>query len=236
MYTNYTSESFRMNYLIVDDHPLIRQSYSQIINQISKGLSNIDHADNAASGWALWSEKRHPLVVLDINLPDISGLDLAMKILRRQPDTRVMFFSMHDELGLVNRAMKLGASAYVSKSAEPEEFARAIQAISEGRQYIEHRLATRLVCSGGKENNNPLATLSDRENEIFLMIAKGYSSRQIGELLNLSAKTVANNLSIIKQKLNVDTTATMAHIAVSLQLIEIHQPTGQSVQPSKLAS
>lgn len=225
-----------MNYLIVDDHPLIRQSYSQIINQISNGHARIDHADNAASAWMKWIETRHELVVLDINLPDISGLDLATKILRRQADTRVMFFSMHDELGLVNRAMKLGASAYVSKSAEPEEFARAIQAISEGKHYIEHRLATNLICSRDSKNNTALDMLSGRENEIFLMIAKGYSSRQIGELLNLSAKTVANNLSIIKQKLNVDTTAAMAHLAVSLQLIEVYQPTGQPVQPSKLAS
>ncbi|MCZ8014631.1 MAG: response regulator transcription factor [Limnobacter sp.] len=224
-----------MSYLIVDDHPLIRQSYSQIISQINNGDARIDHADNATSAWLKWSELRHKVVVLDINLPDISGLDLATKILRRQPDTRVMFFSMHDELGLVNRAMKLGACAYVSKSAEPEEFSRAIRAISDGKNYIEQRLATSLVCAKGLASNT-LAELSVRENEIFLMIAKGYSSRQIGELLNLSAKTVANNLSIIKQKLNVDTTAAMAHLAVSLQLIEIYQPTGQPVQPSKLAS
>lgn len=224
-----------MNYLIVDDHPLIRQSYSQIINQISNGLAQIDHADNAQSAWVKWTERRHDLIVLDINLPDISGLDLATKILRRQPTTRVMFFSMHEELGLVNRAMKLGACAFVSKSAEPEEFARAIRAISEGKYYVEHRLATGLVCSK-HTSSNALSTLSGRENEIFLMIAKGYSSRQIGKLLNLSAKTVANNLSIIKQKLNVDTTAAMAHLAVSLQLIEVYQPTGQPVQPSKLAS
>lgn len=224
-----------MNYLIVDDHPLIRQSYSQIINQICNGLAQIDHADNAQLAWLKWTEIRHELVVLDVNLPDISGLDLATKILRRQPATRVMFFSMHDELGLVSRAMKLGACAFVSKSAEPEEFARAIRTISEGEFYVEHRLATGLVCSK-HTGSNALATLSGRENEIFLMIAKGYSSRQISKLLNLSAKTVANNLSIIKQKLNVDTTAAMTHLAVSLQLIEVYQPTGQPVQPSKLAS
>jgi two-component system, NarL family, invasion response regulator UvrY len=225
-----------MKYLIVDDHPLIRQSYSQIINQIHGGECTISQADMASKAWALWTTYRPDAVILDINLPDMSGLDLAARIIKRAPESKIMFFSMHHELGVVKKAINTGACSYVSKSAEPEEFAKAIVAMSQGRHYVEHRLANELLCMKSQSHQSPQMSLSPRENEIFLLVAKGYSSRQIGEVLNLSAKTVANNLSIIKQKLNVETTAAMAHLAMSHQLIEVHQPTGQPVQPSKLAS
>lgn len=225
-----------MNYLIVDDHPIIRHSYSQIIKQICGTVCTIEHADSAEKAWSNWLVRQHQAVVLDINLPDVSGIDLAARILRRKPSTRLMFFSMHDEQGLVRKALDIGAMAYVSKSAEPDEFAKAIHAISEGKLYVEQRLAMNLVCPAQAGKSHLLDVLSQREREIFLMSAKGYSSRQVGELLNVSAKTVANNLSIIKQKLNVETTAAMAHLAMKHQLIELYQPNGQPEQPSKFAS
>lgn len=204
-----------MNILLVDDHAVVRQGYASLLRAV---LPAIDVREAASGEDALVrvQEAVPNLVIMDVGLPGISGLETLRRLRQRLPQLRVLFFSMHDELPLVRQALDAGASGYLTKSSAPEVLIEAVRRILDGHAYIEQALATELAYTPGDQR---WQGMTPRELEIFLMLAKGTPMRQIAEQLSISSKTVSNHLTLLKSKLQVSSHAELVHVGIDMGVV-----------------
>lgn len=204
-----------MNVLLVDERAVVRLGWSQVLAPLYPDLL----ASEAASGEDAVTLAQHQvpdLVILDIVLPGISGVETARRLLQRWPLLRILFFSAHDELPLVRQALAAGAMGYLTQRAGREVMADAVRRVLAGHRYIEQDLATRLACAGSDDTalHPRLQGMTQREFEIFVMLSRGVPPKRIADNLCLSGKTVANNLTVLKQKLQVSTLTELVHLAI----------------------
>jgi DNA-binding NarL/FixJ family response regulator len=158
--------------------------------------------------------QRPDVVILDLNLPDIGGLEIIGRLKTADPEARILVLSMHDDRIHVTRALQAGAAGYVSKTIPPAELLEAIRRVAGGRTYVEREIAEELVFSNIQNPLDPLEDLSSRDLEILRLLTQGRRLVQIAEALGISYKTAANNCSQIKTKLRVATTADLIRIAI----------------------
>jgi two-component system invasion response regulator UvrY len=197
--------------LLVDDHAIVRSG----IRKLLAGLPEIDLKE-VATGEASLLELRgrqFDLVILDLNLPGLGGLELLRRILAAHPGVKVLVFSLHTEAVYAARAMEAGARGYISKNAAPEELLEAIESVLAGGTAIERDIAQELGTRGAEEDAY-LRPLTQRDMEILRLLADGKSLAQIAEALGVAYKTVANTLSRIKDKLGVSHTADLIRITI----------------------
>ena len=211
-----------MAILLVDDHPMLRLGLARLLSQTFEGLAIIEAGSGEAALLKV-AEQLPGLVIIDFDLPGISGLETTRRLRQRLPQLRVLFFSEHTELGLVRQALDTGACGYLSKAAEPEVVLEAVRRVLCGQAYIEQPLATALAVQayGGQAAHACLQDLTAREVEIFLMLAKGSSNRLIAQQLCLSNKTVSNYFTILKSKLQVSSHAELVHLGIDLGLVRV---------------
>ena len=211
-----------MAILLVDDHPMLRLGVARVLEQGLEGLAIIE-AGSGEEALIKVGEQLPGLVIMDFDLPGISGLETTRRLRLRLPQLRVLFFSEHTELGLVRQAMDAGACGFLSKNVEPGVLLEAVRRVLCGHAYIEQTLATALALQahGGHGVHARLQGLSQREIEIFLMLAKGSSNRLIAQQLCLSSKTVSNYLTLLKSKLQVSSQAEMVHLAIEVGLLRV---------------
>lgn len=211
-----------MQILIVDDHAVVRQGYASLLAAL---LEDVTVSEAASGEEALQCVLREPpdLLILDVGLPGISGLETARRLLARQPQLRVLFFSMHDELPVVRKALEAGARGYLTKSAPPQVLIEAVRRVLAGQTYLEHGLATALACSGEGGQDPRLREMTQRELEIFVLLARGVGLRQIAEKLCISAKTVSNYQTLLKNKLQVSSQSELVHLAIDTGLLRVGQ-------------
>ena len=197
--------------LLVDDHAIVRSG----IRKLLADLPDIALRE-VATGEAALLELRgneFDLLILDLNLPGLGGLELLRRILAAYPGLKVLVFSLHTEAVYAARAMEAGARAYISKNAAPEELLEAIEKVLAGGTAIERDIAQELENRGAEEEAY-LRPLTQRDMEIMRLLADGKSLNQIAEALGVAYKTVANTLSRIKDKLGVSQTADLIRIAI----------------------
>ena len=210
-----------MNILLVDDHAIVRQGYTSLLG-MTFTQADIREAASGEEAISVAQQKVPDLVVLDIGLPGISGIETARRLLLRWPSLRILFFSMHDELPLVRQALAAGALGYITKGAAPDVLLEAVRRCLGGQRYIEQELATQLACAGTDNALDPrLKCMTQREFEIFVMLAKGTPPRRIASHLCISSKTVSNNLTVLKQKLNVSSLTELVHLAIDTGVIRV---------------
>jgi two-component system, NarL family, invasion response regulator UvrY len=191
----------RISILLVDDHAVVREGYRRLLER-DHCLQVVGEASSAADATRLDAELRPDVIVLDIALPGVSGIEILRRILSRREDARVLMFSMYQDGIYATRAMNAGARGYVSKSSAPDLLVEAVRSVAAGRRYLSPDVETAM--SKQSTQANPLAdVLSPRELEVLRMLAQGFGVEEIGERLGLSAKTAANHQSSIKQKLGV---------------------------------
>ncbi|WEK28090.1 MAG: response regulator transcription factor [Candidatus Pseudomonas phytovorans] len=210
-----------MNIVLVDDHAVVRQGYGSLLRAV---LPTVQVREAASGEEALTrvQEQVPNLVIMDFGLPGISGLETTRRLRQRLPQLRVLFFSMHDELPLVRQALDAGASGYLTKSAAPDVLIEAVQRMMAGHAYIEQPLATQLACASQHPTNDPrLQRMTQRELEIFTMLAKGTPMRVIAEQLCISGKTVSNHLTLLKSKLQVSSHAELVHLGIDLGVVRV---------------
>ncbi|MDO6459381.1 response regulator transcription factor [Granulosicoccaceae sp. 1_MG-2023] len=203
-------------FLVVDDHLVVREGCVAML----KGACGACEVHEAESGEAALNMVRRinaDLIVMDLRLPGISGLETARRILRDNRRQRILFFSMYDEPAIVKRALSLGSGAYISKNAPPQEFVKAVQAALRGELYIQHSISMSMLDNNG--GSEKLAALNEREFEIFSMLANGDTIHEVGQKLNLSTKTISNYTSMIRSKLDVSNEAEMFYLAMENGLI-----------------
>lgn len=204
-------------FLVVDDHLVVREGCVAMLKSAC-GACDVFEADSGETALSLVRRCSPDLIVMDVNLPGISGLETARRILRDKRRQRILFFSMYDELAIVKRALSLGPGAYISKNAPPQEFVNAVKAALRGDVFIQHSISMNML-DGDAAGSEKLGQLNEREFEIFSMLANGDTIREVGQKLNLSAKTVSNYTSTIRGKLGVSNEAEMFYLAVENGLI-----------------
>jgi len=199
--------------LIVDDHRIVASGCRALFTDDPD--VEILEASDAESG-ELAFEREHPdICVLDINLPTVSGYELARRIFGRDSSARIIMFSMNDDPVFAARAIEVGAKGYVSKSGEPQDLVDAIREVGRGGAYLPPAMARSIAFAGPAYAQSPLAKLTSREMEILRLLSAGKSLAEIAWLVHSSYKTVANTSSIMRQKLGVRTSAELVRLAIA---------------------
>ena len=206
-----------MKVLIVEDHPIVRNGLRRLL--AAEGELEIREAGNGKEALSVFREQRPGLVILDLNLPGIGGLEVIARLNIADPNARVLVLSMHDDEIHVTRALQVGAAGYVSKNAPPDEILEAIRRVAAGHTYLEHEIAEELAFSSVRTSWHPLKDLSSRDLEVLRLLAKGCTLPQIADTVGISYKTAANNCSQIKAKLGAATTADLVRLAMQSGLI-----------------
>lgn len=203
--------------ILVDDHAVVRAGFRLLLST-EASIEVIAEAERGEQAYQLYLEKQPDIIVLDLSMPGIGGLETIRRIYSRDNKAKILVFSVHDELVYINRAMNAGACGYISKSSAPHYLVQAIQRVAAGEFYIEQSLQQHTL----DETLNYrvlVETLSPREFDVFLLLAKGLTAHKIADELCLSYKTVANYGTQIKAKLTVNTVAELARIAIVLGLL-----------------
>jgi DNA-binding NarL/FixJ family response regulator len=200
-----------MNILIVDDHAIVRAGLRRLLRGLFDG--DVLEASTGREALALARGGSLDLVLLDMNLPELGGLELLGRLAAVAPDLPVLVLSMHAEPLYVTRALDAGARGYVSKNIAPDELVTAIRQVASGGRYVEGELAQALVLNQSQAAE-PLEQLSSRDLEIMRLLARGHSLSEIADALGLGYKTIANTCTQIKAKLGVNRTADLVRLAL----------------------
>jgi DNA-binding NarL/FixJ family response regulator len=190
--------------LIAEDHRLVREALRALL-RAEPGVRVVAEAEDGRTAVRLAAEMAPDVVVMDINMPDLNGIDATRELARAVPSAAVLVLTMFDDDDWVFAAMRAGARGYVRKGADQQEIARAIMAVAAGEAIFGPAVATRVLAyfATPPRTPTPFPDLTAREREVLDLIAAGRSNHQIAERLGLSAKTVANHISAIFAKLQV---------------------------------
>lgn len=201
-----------MRVLIVDDHPIVASGCRTLFADEPE-IVLLDAAD-AESGERVFVTERPDICVIDINLPTVSGFELARRILARAASARIIMFSMNDDPVFAARAIEIGAKGYVAKTGDPQDLVEAIREVSKGGVYLPSAIARSIAFAGPAFARSPLSRLTSREMEILRLLSAGKSLSEIAWMVHSSYKTVANTSSIMRQKLGVRTSAELVRLAI----------------------
>ena len=200
-----------MNILLVEDHALVRDGLKRLLAALADARGGRGRR-RPPGALAIARAEAIDLVVLDLNLPGLGGLELLRR-LRGVCEAKILVLTMHAEPLYAARALDAGAAGYVSKNASPDELIAAVQRVAAGGRYVEGEIAQALALQGAALGQ-PIGQLSAREMEIMRLLASGNSLAEIAEALGVGYKTVANTASQIKVKLGVSRTADLVRLAI----------------------
>ncbi|MGH1359823.1 MAG: response regulator [Burkholderiaceae bacterium] len=205
--------------LIADDHALVRTGFRLLLDEPSD-IEVVAEADSGEKAYALYGEVSPDVVMIDLAMPGIGGIEAIKRLIARDPDARILALSAHEDISHPRRVLQAGALGYLSKRQAPEVLIDAIRQIAAGRRVIDPELAQQMAVAGLSGGNNPLEELSEREFEVFEKLALGKSVSQIAETLSLSPSTVGTHLYNVKQKLGLNNQAEITLLAVRHGVIE----------------
>ncbi|WP_031433365.1 response regulator [Methylomarinum vadi] len=207
-----TEEKIRI--LLVDDHAVVRAGFKLLLSSVA-GMDVCGEADRGEKAIQLYQSLQPDIVVMDLSMPGIGGLETIRRLLQRYEQANILVFSVHDEQVYVNRALSSGAKGYISKNSAPEILPRAIASIVAGQRYVEAGLLKDAV---DQDYQAIIANFTPREFDIFRLLAKGLTVHTIADELCLGYKTVANYSTQIKKKLNAASVAELMQIALSARI------------------
>ncbi len=179
-----------INVFLVDDHELVRTGIRRLLEDV-RGIKVVGEAVSGEEA-VKWCRSNHAdIILMDMNMPGIGGLEATRKILRFNPDVKIIVLTIHTENPFPTKVMQAGAAGYLTKGAGPDEMVNAIRMVNSGQRYISPEIAQQMALSQFASNSeNPFKELSERELQIMMMITKGQKVTDISEQLNLSPKTV----------------------------------------------
>jgi two-component system invasion response regulator UvrY len=206
--------------LIADDHTIVREGLKQILAE-TPDMVVADEARNGQEVLTKVENNQYDVVLLDISMPGRSGIDILKQLKGEHPKLPILILSMYSEEQYAMRALRAGASGYMTKESAPDELIVAIRKVSQGRKYVSPSLAEKLAISlEVGEEKPPHELLSDREYQVMCMIASGKTIKEIADELSLSVKTISTYRSRILEKLGLKTNAAITHYAVQNKLVE----------------
>jgi two-component system, NarL family, invasion response regulator UvrY len=201
-----------MRVLIADDHPIVASGCRTVLAD-EPDIILLD-APDAETAERIFAAEHPDICLIDINLPTVSGFELARRVLAQDAGARIIMFSMNDDPVFVARAIEIGAKGFVSKTGDPQDLVDAIHEVGKGGVYLPPALARSVAFAGSAVASNPLSKLNSREMEILRLLSAGKSLSEIAWLVHSPYKTVANTSSIIRQKLGVRTSAELVRLAI----------------------
>ena len=203
-----------INVLLVDDHELVRTGIRKILDEV-KGFKVIGEVETGEEAVQFCRKSEPDVVLMDMNMPGIGGLEATKKILRYSPDIKIIVLTVHSEDPFPTKVMQIGAAGYLTKSAGPDEMINAIRSVNSGQRYITPDIAQKMALSQFKSaDENPFNSLSERELQIMLMITRGERVPDISEQLSLSTKTINSYRYRMFEKLNVGNDVELTHLAI----------------------
>ncbi len=209
-----------MKILIADDHAIVREGIKLIVKTLPE-VKVIDEASDGKEALAKLTKNNYDLAILDISMPEITGLDLLQQLKYHDIQTRILIISFYPQEQYAIRAFKLGASGYLSKDSAFEEMTKAIRKIAAGGKYVSAAFAEKLLFNEVSSTNQQLhESLSDREFQVMIMLAKGKSVTEIATEIFISDKTVATYRARIMEKMNMKKNAELTIYAIRSKLIE----------------
>jgi len=212
----------KIRVLLADDHEVVRIGFKLLL----QGTDDIEVVAEADSGEAAYQAFSRPdaaidVVVIDLSMPGMGGIEAVNRILARDPRARILVLSAHEDALHPKRLLRAGALGYLTKRTAPEALIEAIHAVAQRQPYLDARIAQRLAIPQLDAGGDPVERLSEREFEIFVQLAQGRSVNQIAEVHNLAPSTVGTHLYNIKQKLGATNQAELTLIAIRRGLIEL---------------
>ena len=209
----------KIRIMLADDHAVVRSGLRRLLEQ-NPELEVIAEADNGESAYQLYGEHSPDVAVLDLSMPGMGGLEAVRRILARHPLAKMIVFSMHENASFATQALKAGARGYVAKTGAPDELLVAVQEVMRGKTFLSPGVAQKIAMQSLAGQNEPVHQLSAREFEVFRLLAEGRSTEEVGDMLKISQKTVANYHTLIKQKLGISTSVELIRIAMRNGIIE----------------
>ncbi|CDL85366.1 UvrY/SirA/GacA family response regulator transcription factor [Xenorhabdus szentirmaii] len=209
-----------INVLLVDDHELVRIGVKGILDDV-KGIKVVGEACNGESAVKWCKSNSTDIVIMDMDMPGMGGLEAAKKIIRYSPDIRVIMLTIYTESSLTTKVMQAGIRGYLSKAATPQDMINAIRVVYAGQRYISPEIAQKMALNQLlPQKENPLDGLSERELQIMTMITQGRKVNEISTQLNLSPKTVNSYRYRMFSKLNIKGDVELTHIAIRCGLLD----------------
>lgn len=209
-----------INVLVVDDHDLIRNGISRLLADDEK-ITVVGEACSGEEGVAKARELRPDVVLMDANMPGIGGLEATRRLLRYDPDVKIIAVTVHGDEPYPTRFMQAGAAGYVTKGADVNEMVIAIKQVASGKRYLAPEIAQQMALKAvNPDDGSPFDELSDREMQVMLMITKGQKVQDISEQLFLSPKTVNSYRYRLFEKLKIENDVELTHLAIRHGIIE----------------
>ncbi|MDF0534446.1 UvrY/SirA/GacA family response regulator transcription factor [Shewanella sp. A32] len=208
---------------LVDDHELVRTGIRRILED-EKGIRVIGEANDGESAVQWCRQNEADVILMDMNMPGIGGLEATKKILRYQPEAKIIVLTIHSEDPFPTKVMQAGASGYLTKSARPPEMLQAIRQVAIGQRYLSPEIAQQMALSQfNQTDDNPFKSLSERELQIMLMITNGEKVNDISEQLSLSPKTVNSYRYRLFAKLGISGDVELTKLAIRYKMLDAGQ-------------
>lgn len=212
------NELSRIRILLADDHEVVRAGYRRLLEN-ADGLEVIAEAANGETAYGGYGELHPDVVVMDLTMPGMGGLETSRRILAHDPAARILIFSVHENEVMLNRALDAGVLGYISKRSASHVMIEAVRKVAAGELYIGQEMMPHLVKRKPSADGDLVAGLSPREFEVFRLLADSKSVNEIATLLSLSPKTVGHHVTSIKGKLGLSNIADLIRLAIRLGVI-----------------
>jgi two-component system, NarL family, invasion response regulator UvrY len=209
----------QINVMLVDDHAVVRMGFKMLL-ETGSDIKVVAEAENGESAIKSYMEHKPSVVVMDITMPGMGGLEAIERILAKDSNAKILVLSAHEDSVHPKRVLNAGAMGYLTKRSAAEELIKAIRTVASGKKYLEASVAQQMAIQQLSGDQSPVDVLSEREFEVFMSLAKGKTTNEIAESLFLSPRTVGTHLYNIKQKLNANNSAEIALIAMRSGLLE----------------
>jgi two-component system invasion response regulator UvrY len=211
-----------INVLLVDDHELVRTGIKRIVDDV-RGLKVVGEASTGETAFQFCRANEPDVVLMDMNMPGIGGLEATKKILRYCPDIKIIILTVHCEDPFPSKVMQIGAHGFLTKMTGPDEMISAIKAVNVGQRYIAPDIAQQIALNqfNGVKDDKPFESLSERELQIMLMITKGEKVQNIAEQLSLSSKTINSYRYRMFEKLKISNDVELTHMAIRYGMLDM---------------
>jgi DNA-binding NarL/FixJ family response regulator len=205
--------------LLTDDHAVVRSGVRRLLEQYD-GIEVVAEAESGEQAYQLFGECLPDVLVMDMSMPGMGGLEALRRILARHHNAKVIIFSMHENATFATQALTSGAVGYVAKSGDADDLVNAVRDVAAGKNYLSAIMAQKIAMQSLAGDENPTHKLTAREFEVFRFLAEGKMVDEIAKLLNLGQKTVANYQTLLKQKLGVNSPVELVRLAIKYGVIE----------------